>query len=771
MKTGSFPRQKGGAFIILLYDLRMKKYIYFYLLIFSITMVSCNKESKNYPGEKEMEKKVENLLSQMTLEEKIGQMNQISFWGDNIEPFVSEVKEGKVGSLLNISDPALLNRLQKIAVEESRLGIPLLIGRDVIHGFKTIFPIPLGQAATFDPEIVEEGAAIAAAEARSTGIHWTFAPMLDISRDSRWGRIAESLGEDTYLASVLGAAMVRGFQGNKLSDETSIAACVKHFFGYGAAEGGRDYNSTYIPLHQMRNVYLPPFEAAVKAGAVTAMSSFNDNDGIPASANRFLLTDVLRKEWKFNGFVVSDWASIAEMISHGFSTDLKEAAMQSANAGLDMDMMSFAYTQNLAQLAGEGKVKQSTIDNAVRNILRIKFRLGLFDNPYTSGEPSFYKESSLQKAQKAAEESIVLLKNENNTLPLKKGIKTLVIAGAMADAPHDQLGTWIFDGEKARTITPVTAIRDLYGKEVNVIFEKGLNFSRDLDQSQFPKALKAAKEADAIIAIVGEEAILSGEAHSLADISLKGAQKELIRELKKAGKPLVVIVIAGRALTIEDELDASDALLYSFHPGTMGGAAIANLLFGKAVPSGKLPVTFPKHVGQIPIYYNHNSTGRPSNKTETLLYDIPLEAGQTSLGNTSYYLDAGFDPLFPFGYGLSYTTFEYSDIRLNKNTLLTNDNLEVTVTLKNSGDYDATEVVQLYVRDLAGSLTRPVKELKSFRRVPLKAGESKEVTLSISTDDLAFYGIDGIKKAEPGAFKVWVGGSSEATLEADFSIE
>lgn len=721
--------------------------------------------------EQEIENKIETLLSQMTLEEKIGQMNQITFWGDDAGPFIPQVKEGSVGSLLNITDPEILNQLQKTAVEESRLGIPLIIGRDVIHGFKTIFPIPLGQAATFNPEIVREGAAVAAEEARSTGVHWTFAPMLDISRDSRWGRIAESLGEDPYLASTLGAAMVKGFQGENLSDETSLAACIKHFVGYGAAEGGRDYNSTAIPPHLMRNIYLPPFEAAQKAGAVTAMSSFNDNDGIPASANKFLLKDVLRGEWGFDGLVVSDWTSIAEMINHGFSADLKEAAMQSVNAGVDMDMMSYAYTQHLAQLIEEGKVKQSTIDDAVRNILRVKFRLGLFDNPYVKAKPTFYKESSLQKAQKAAEESIVLLKNKNNTLPLNENIKTLAIIGPMADAPHDQLGTWIFDGEKGRTTTPLMAFKSMYANKMDILFEKGLNFSRDLDKSQFPKALEAAKSADAVVVIVGEEAIMSGEAHSLADISLKGAQKELIQELKKAGKPLIVIIMAGRALTIEDELNAADALLYAFHPGTMGGPAIVNLLFGKAVPSGKLPVTFPKHVGQIPLYYNHNRTGRPSDRTETLLYDIPLEAGQTSLGNTSYYLDAGFDPLFPFGYGLSYTTFDYDNIRLNKKEIRLGDKLDVTVTLRNIGNYDATEVVQLYVRDLVGSIIRPVKELKSFQRVFLKAGESRDVTLSITTDDLAFFGIDMLKKAEPGAFKLWVGGNSDAKLEADFGIK
>ena len=746
------------------------------ILVSFVVMVGfsfCNNSGS--PGSEQKngdeEKKIEALLSKMTLEEKIGQMNQLSYF-DGADHLLTLIKEGKIGSLLNITNPKQLNALQKIAVEESRLGIPLIVGRDVIHGFKTIFPIPLGQAATFNPELVQEGATVAAAEARSIGIHWTFAPMVDISRDARWGRIAESLGEDPYLTGVLGAAMIKGFQGNKLSDQGSIAACVKHFFGYGASEGGRDYNSTNIPPHLMRNVYLPPFEEAIKAGSATIMTSFNDNDGIPASGNKHLLTDILRDEWKFDGFVVSDWASVTEMISHGYCVDGKEAAMKAVNAGLDMEMVSETYIQNLPDLIKSGKVKESSINEAVRNILRIKYRLGLFDNPYVDTNQSnlFYKESYLEKAKKTAEESIVLLKNDKNTLPISDNIKTLAIVGPLADAPHDQLGTWIFDGEKAKTITPLKAIKDLYGDKVKIVFEKGLEFSRDLDKSNIGKAVQAARNADAVIAIIGEESILSGEAHSLSDINLKGAQQELIQELKKAGKPLIIIVMAGRPLTIGKELEAADAVLYSFHPGTMGGPAIADLLFGKTVPSGKLPLTFPKEVGQIPIYYNHNSTGRPANKTETLLYDIPQEAGQTSLGNTSYYLDAGFDPLFPFGFGLSYTTFEYENIRLSNANLNLGDKLDVTVHLKNTGKFDATEVVQLYVRDLSGSLTRPVRELKAFNRVHLKAGGSQNVTLSITTDDLAFYGIDMKRTAEPGAFKVWVGGDSNATLEADFNI-
>ena len=750
----------------------MKLFKYGFIGLLLIIAISCN-QSGSRPNEKdyEVERKIESLLAKMSLEEKIGQMNQISYSG-NIEGLTPDITEGKIGSLLNVSNPEVANSLQKLAVEESRLGIPMIFGRDVVHGMKTIFPIPLGQAATFNPELVREGASIAATEARSIGIHWTFAPMLDISRDPRWGRIAESLGEDPYLAGVLGAAMVKGFQGENLSDDNAIAACAKHFAGYGAAEAGRDYNSTNIPPLLMRNIYLRSFEEAVKAGAATIMTSFNDNDGIPSTGNKFLVKDILRDEWKFNGFVVSDWTSITEMIAHGFAENPKEAAEKAVNAGVDMDMVSMAYLQHLQELIKEGKVKEQTIDDAVRSILRIKFRLDLFDNPYVDTQRAsvFYREGFLQKAQKTAEESIILLKNINNTLPLSSSIRTLAIIGPMADTPHDQLGTWIFDGEKSKTITPLAAITNEYGNRLKVIYEKGLNFSRDRDKSQFGKAIQAARNADATVLFVGEESILSGEAHSLADISLKGAQKELVQELKKAGKPLIIVIMAGRPLTIGDELDAADALLYSFHPGTMGGPAIANILFGQVVPSGKLPVTFPKEVGQIPIYYNHNNTGRPSNKTETLLYNIPLEAGQTSLGNTAYHLDAGFDPLFPFGFGLSYTTFEYDNLQLKASELKENETLEVSFILKNTGNFDATEVTQLYIRDLSASIARPVKELKAFRRIMLKAGESQKVTLSVPVSDLAFFGNDNIRHVEAGAFKVWVGGDSNATLEAGFSV-
>ncbi len=735
-----------------------------------LPFVACTQAPATKGTDKALESKVEKMLARMTLEEKIGQMNQISSYG-NIEEMSKLIKKGEIGSILNEVDPVRVNALQRVAVEESRLGIPLLIARDVIHGFKTIFPIPLGQAASFDPSVAEEGARVAAIEAASVGIRWTFAPMIDVARDPRWGRMAEGCGEDTYLTSVMGAAMVKGFQGDSLNNPTSIAACPKHFVGYGAAEGGRDYNSTYIPERRLRNVYLPPFEAAAKAGAATFMTSFNDNDGVPSTGNTFILKDVLRGEWGFDGLVVTDWASAKEMIPHGFVADDKEAALKSVNAGVDMEMVSYTFVKYLPELIKEGKVKESTVDNAVRNILRIKYRLGLFDNPYVDEkQPSvMYAESHLEAAKRAAVESAILLKNEK-VLPLKESVRTVAIVGPMADAPYEQMGTWVFDGDNTHTQTPYMAIKEMVGDKVQVIFEPGLAYSRDKNAAGVAKAAAAAARADVILAFVGEESILSGEAHCLADLNLQGAQSELIAALAKTGKPVVTVVMAGRPLTIGKEVDLSAALLYSFHPGTMGGPALADLIFGNAVPSGKTPVTFPKMVGQVPVYYAHNNSGRPATRTETLLNDIPVEAGQTSLGCTSFYMDAGFDPLFPFGYGLSYTTFEYSNVRLSANQLKKNDVLKVTFDLTNTGSYDATEVAQLYVQDKVGSVTRPVKELKRFARITLKAGEKRNVSFELPIAELAFWNIDMIKTVEPGDFGLWVATDSQSGEEVSFKV-
>lgn len=749
----------------------MKVLKIFSACLFLLPFASCTQVATN-KGDAATEKRVEALLSKMTLEEKIGQMNQISSYG-NIEDMSSLIKKGEVGSILNEIDPVRINALQRVAIEESRLGIPLLMARDVIHGFKTIFPIPLGQAASFNPQVAKDGARVAAIEASSVGIRWTFAPMIDIARDPRWGRIAEGCGEDTYLTSVMGAAMVEGFQGDSLNNPTSIAACPKHFVGYGAAEGGRDYNSTFIPERRLRNVYLPPFEAATKAGAATFMTSFNDNDGVPSTGNTFILKDVLRGEWGFDGLVVTDWASASEMISHGFAADPKEAAMKAVNAGVDMEMVSYTFVKELPELVKEGKVKESTIDEAVRNILRIKYRLGLFDNPYVDEKLSstvMYAPSHLEVAKQAAVESAILLKNDKGILPLQSSVKTVAVVGPMANAPYEQLGTWVFDGEKIRTQTPLNAIKEMVGDKVQVIYEQGLAYSREKNPAGVAKAASAASRADVILAFVGEESILSGEAHCLADLDLQGDQKALIAALAKTGKPVVTVVMAGRPLTIGKEVEESAAVLYSFHPGTMGGPALADLLWGKAVPSGKTPVTFPKMVGQIPVYYAHNNTGRPATRNEVLLNDIAVEAGQTSLGCTSFYMDAGFDPLFPFGYGLSYTTFKYSNVKLSSAALKKNEVLTVTFDLENTGKYEGTEVAQLYVQDKVGSVTRPVKELKRFARVTLKPGEKKSVSFELPISELAFWNIDMAKVVEPGDFALWVASDSQSGENVFFKV-
>ncbi len=712
----------------------------------------------------ETDKKVDELLGQMTLREKIGQMNQLSggSW------LVGQAAKGEVGSILNCVDPVEINAVQKAAVEQSRLGIPVLVARDVIHGFRTIFPIPLGQAATFDPDIVEKGARVAAVEATASGIRWTFSPMLDVARDPRWGRVAEGSGEDPYLDVQMGLAMVRGYQGEDLSDPTSMAACIKHFVGYGAAEGGRDYNSTMISERSLRNTYFPAFKATADAGAATLMTSFNEIDGIPSTGNRWLLKDVLRDEWGWDGMVVTDWNSAGEMIAHGFSRDLKHSAQQAVNAGVDMDMMSYGFIQYMEELVKEGKVSEKEIDRAVRNILRLKIELGLFENPYVDEAAparTDYAPEHLEAARQCAVESAVLLQNRNNVLPLDKA-RTILVTGPLADAPYEQMGTWAFDGQKEHTVTPLEALR----QEYDVIWVPGLAYSRDKDRSSFAKVRSAAARADAAVVFVGEEAILSGEAHSLSDLDLQGAQSELLAEVAKAGKPVVAVVMAGRPLTIEKDLANCDAMLYSFHPGTMGGPALADLIKGKAVPSGKLPMTFLRDAGQAPFYYNHNNSGRPCNGTETLLNDIPIEAGQTSLGCTSYYLDTGYGPLFPFGYGLSYTTFEYGMPELEKPELTEDDILRVTVALKNTGKVKAVEVAQLYIQDCVGSVVRPVKELKRFMRVELAPGQEKNIVFELPVEELAFWNIDMEQVVEPGDFRLWVAGDSDSGEPVGFSV-
>ncbi|MFA7089970.1 MAG: glycoside hydrolase family 3 N-terminal domain-containing protein [Bacteroidales bacterium] len=734
----------------------------FLMLLCTSLIWSCTQEQTG--TDRKTEKKISRLISQMTLEEKIGQMTQIS--SSNMgadQPLAEAIKEGQVGSILNEVDPVRINAWQKIAVEESRLGIPLIVGRDVIHGFKTIFPIPLGMAATFNPAVVEQGARIAAREATAAGVRWTFSPMLDIARDPRWGRIAEGFGEDTYLTAVMGEAMVKGYQGTDPGSPESMAACVKHFAGYGAAEGGRDYNSTFLPERVLRNVYLPPFQKAVEAGALTLMTSFNDNDGVPSTGNTFLLRDVLRDEWNFTGFVVSDWSSITEMIAHGFAKDPAHAAHLALEAGVDMDMMSFAYITHLSELVKKGEIPEKLINEAVINILRVKFRLGLFENPYVDEnlhKEVFYAQDHLELAKQTVTESVVMLKNDG-TLPLDETrIKTLLITGPMADAEYDQLGTWVFDGEEHATITPLKAIRDAYGQSIRILYEPALSHSRDNSPAGIRKAVQAARHADALLVFAGEESILSGEAHCLANLDLQEGQSRLIEALTALGKPVITVIMAGRPLTIEKETTWSNALLFAFHPGTMGGPALANLIFGHEVPSGKLPVTFPRSSGQIPLYYNHNRTGRPFQGNETLLKDIPPKAGQTSLGNTSFYLDLGADPLFPFGYGLSYSTFAYTNITLDKVSYAKDEVIGLTFDLTNTGKYQATEIAQLYVCDKTGSVTRPVRELKFFERITLNPGESQTIKWTLPVSELAFRNLNIDLNVEPGQFELWVAGDS-----------
>lgn len=726
-----------------------------------LCMVACT------PAKDPVEQKIDELLAQMTLQEKIGQMNQLNGMGMS-DDLKAQIREGRVGSLLNEVNVDVVNEMQRVAVEESRLGIPLIIARDVIHGFKTIFPIPLGQAATWNPEVVEAGARVAAKEATASGVRWTFSPMIDVSRDARWGRIAESYGEDTYMNAVMGVATVKGYQTDNLADPTAMAACAKHFCGYGVSESGKDYNTTWIPEVQLRDVYLPSFKAAVDAGCATFMCSFNDINGVPSTGSKFLNKRILREEWQYDGMLVTDWGSMQQMIPHGYCSDMKDAAEKAANAAVDMDMMSYGYIDHLEDLVKEGKVSEKTIDEAVRNILRLKFRLGLFENPYTAKvEDPYYRPEYLETAKQAAIESTILLKNDNNVLPLSNATSVAVV-GPLANVGVDQIGTWCFDGEPEKSVTPMQAFQQL--ENVKVIAEPGLQYSRDKSQAGINKAVAAAKKADVVLCFVGEEAILSGEAKCRADISLPGAQSQLVKELKATGKPLVLVVMAGRPLTMGAEIDMADAVLWQFHAGTMAGPALADLIMGKAVPSGKLPVTMPKMVGQVPMYYSHKNTGRPASNI-TLIDEIPVAASQFSIGSTSYHLDAGDKPLYPFGYGLSYTSFEYGQPVLSDSVMKQDGEITVTCQIKNIGKYDAYETVQLYTRDLVALLCQPIRQLKGFQKVWIKAGESATVTFTLTPADLAFCHEDMTTYAEPGEFQLWVAADSQQGVPVQFVLK
>jgi len=730
------------------------------LLILCLAAAPAKSEVNRATTQPDVEQRITDILSRMTLEEKLGQMSQTGFPDKLTGKIKAEIRAGRWGSLYGGAPAAIKAEAQRIAMTESRLKIPLIYAADLIHGFRTTFPIPLGESASWNPELLEQAARITAREAAREGIHWTFAPMMDIGRDPRWGRIAETLGEDPYLSGVLAAAMVRGFQGQSLADADSIAACGKHYVGYGAAEAGRDYNTTWIPEPLLRDVYLRPFEAARQAGIASFMSAFNDLNGVPASGNAFTLRHVLRDEWKFDGVLVSDYESVTELIEHGYAADRSDAARKAIIAGVNMEMVSTSYYDHGKSLVASGRLDPKLIDEAVRNILRLKLRLGLFDGK-GSRQPAGKQaptSDAMDVAKQLALQSLVLLKNESGTLPLAKSIGKVAIIGPMADSPKDQLGSWAAD-RHSPSRTPLVAFQEALGA-ARVSYASGLKDSEDESHGGFAAALAAAKDANVVILFLGEGEGLSGEASSRAYLNLPGAQEALATEVAKAGKPMIAVIMAGRPLTFHDLAGKMSAVLWSFHPGSMGGPAIVDTLFGDSVPSGKLTVTFPRTVGQVPIYYNHMNTGRPAATTGPYADEY----------YTSKYLDVSFTPEYPFGYGLSYSTFKYSRFQLSEARLNLDGTLTASADLTNQGKFEADEIAQLYIRQLAASLTQPVRELKGFSRVHLKPGETKRVEFSLSTDQLSFHNAQGIRVTEPGEFQIWIGGDSTAMLGGSFHL-
>jgi beta-glucosidase len=727
------------------------------------------------------EKKIDDLLARMTLEEKVGQLNQYSSSLDLTGPAASpgnqkaayeQVRTGLVGSLINVTGAEATRKAQQLALEGSRLKVPLIFGLDVIHGYRTMFPVPLGEAASWDPEAIERSARIAATEAAAAGVHWTFAPMVDICRDARWGRIMEGAGEDPYLGAQVAAARVRGFQGKDLAALDTIAACAKHYAAYGFAEAGRDYNTVDISEQTLRNVVLPPFKAAAEAGVATFMNSFNEIAGIPSTGNPHLQRDILKGEWAFPGFVVSDWGSIGEMIAHGYAENLAQAAQQAITAGSDMDMEARAYVTHLAELVKAGKMNEKLVDEAVRRVLRVKFALGLFDDPYRYCDPAREKQaladpSHAAHARDVARKSIVLLKNEGGLLPLGKGVKTIAVVGPLAADKDSPLGNWRAQAVTGSAVSLLEGIQASVPPTTRVVHAEGVklvtgvrNFGARLtydttDRSGIPGAVEAARSADVVVAAVGEDAFQSGEGRSQADIGFKGLQEELLKAVFEANRKLVVVVMSGRPLTLGWTAENAPAILEAWLGGSQAGHAIADVLFGDYNPSGKLPVAFPRVVGQLPMTYARKSTGRPG-----------PDPGVT----WSSYTDVPNDPLYPFGFGLSYTTFAYSEPKLSAAEIGRDGSLQVTATVTNTGRRAGVEVVQLYVRDLVGSVTRPIKELKGFQKVELQPGESREVSFSLRPSDLAFYTAAGRWEAEPGAFKVYVGGSSRDVKEAGVTL-
>lgn len=718
---------------------------------------------------------IDALMKKMTLEEKIGQLN-LPGSGDIVtgqaqsSDIAKKIKEGKVGGLFNIKSVAKIRDVQKVAVEQSRLKIPMIFGMDVIHGYETVFPIPLGLSCTWDMNLIERSARIAAIEASADGINWTFSPMVDIARDARWGRIAEGSGEDAYLGSQIAKAMVKGYQGNDLSKNNTIMACVKHYALYGAAEAGRDYNTTDMSHQRMYNEYFPPYKAAVEAGAGSVMASFNEVDGIPATANKWLMTDVLRKQWGFKGFVVTDYTGINEMIDHGIG-DLQTASARALMAGIDMDMVGEGILLTTQKSLKEGKVTLVQINAACRRILEAKYMLGLFDDPYkycdeNRAKTEVFTAAHRKEARSTAAQSFVLLKNQNNVLPLKKA-GTIALIGPLADNKENMPGTWSVAANFDKATSVLTGLKEVVGDKVKILHARGSNldedslfeeragmFGKSLRRDSRPanvilqEAVDIANQSDVIVAALGESSEMSGESSSRSDIQIPKLQQDLLKALLKTGKPVVLVLFTGRPLALKWENENVPAILNVWFGGSEAGYAIADVLFGDVNPSGKLSTTFPQNVGQVPLFYNHKNTGRP------------LEEGKWFSKFRSNYLDVSNDPVYPFGYGLSYTTFSYSDIKLSSTSVKGNQALTASVTVTNSGKYDGKEVVQLYIRDVVGSVTRPVKELKGFQKIDLKAGESKTVTFDITPSDLKFYNYDLKYDWEAGEFQIMIGGNS-----------
>ena len=735
-----------------------KRFFAIFTIVFALLLAFPFSSTSQRPSN--VEQKIEALLARMTLEEKLGQLQQLDGEANgNYRPeHLDLVRKGMLGSTLNVRGAQRTNELQRIAVEQSRLKIPVLFGFDVIHGYRTIFPVPLGEASSWDPPVAERSASIAAAEARAAGVHWTFAPMVDIARDARWGRIVEGSGEDPYLGAAMARARVRGFQGNDYSGSDKVMACAKHWVAYGAAEGGRDYNTTDMSERTLREIYFPPFKAAVDEGVGTLMSAFNDLNGVPASANPFTLTTVLRSEWKFDGFVVSDYTSVQELIQHGLAANEADAAQLALNAGVDMEMVSRLYSQNGPQLLRSGKLSEARIDEAVRRVLRMKFRLGLFDRPYadeTRERSVILSQANVSAARETAARSIVLLKNEQETLPLPKNLKSIAVVGPLADDQVDMLGPWSGDGNGADVVTLLSGIKQKVSPGTKVIYAKGGEIDSDSTQG-FDEAVRAARDADAVIIAVGESAAMSGEASSRSSLDLPGRQLDLVKAVQATAKRVIVVLMNGRPLTINWIAGNSPAILETWFAGTQAGNAIADVLFGDVNPGGKLPVTFPRSVGQEPLYYNHMNTGRPPDANNKY---------------TSKYLDLPWTPLFPFGYGLSYTQFRLSNLQLSAPRIRPDGRITVSVEVENVGHIAGDEVVQLYIRDVAASVTRPVRELKGFQRITLRPGEKRRLEFRLGPEQLGLYDRQMRFVVEAGEFKVMVGNSSADPHELVTSFE